>query len=154
MQSKRGFSLVETIVTVALMCIVSIFAYPSFMDFRAGIEVRAIISDLVADLQYAKISAIKVNRYVVIELLGSAYRVFVDDGKGGATAGDWIQSGDEKTLVERGFDSSVAISSNFKADKLRFRGVVGMKPGTITVEKENGKTYKIVISRLGRLREG
>jgi prepilin-type N-terminal cleavage/methylation domain-containing protein len=154
MQNKRGFSLVETMVTVALMCIVSIFAYPSFMDFRAGIQARATYNDIVADLQLAKISAIKANRYVVVELLGNAYRVFVDDGKGGAKAGDWIQSGTEKTLVERDFDSSVAISSNFKEDKLRFRGIVGMKPGTITVEKENGKTYKIVISRLGRLREG
>ncbi len=154
MLAQRGYTLIETMVTVAVVCVIAAFSFPSFMNLRDGVQLRSVINDLVADLQYAKISAIKENRYVVVQIMTSGYRVFLDDGAGGAKAGDWVQNGEEKTLVERAFDPSFAFSSNFKEDKLRFRGIVGMKPGTITVEKENGKTYKIVISRLGRLREG
>jgi len=153
MIGQKGFSLVETMVTTAVICVMSTFAYPSFVGLRQAIENQAVVDSLVADLHLAKFTAIKENCYVVIELMQNGYVIFLDDGKGGGKAGDWTLHEDENLLLEKKLETSIQLSSNFYKDHLRFRGVVGMSPGTITIENSKGKTSKIVINRVGRLRQ-
>ncbi len=153
MIGQKGFSLVETMVTAVVICVMSTFSYPSFIGLRLAIENQAVVDNLVADLNLAKFTAIKENSYVVMQLVKNGYVIFLDDGKGGGKEGDWILHEDEKLLLEKNLETSIQLSSNFKKDHLRFRGVVGMSPGTITIENSKGKTSKIIINRVGRLRQ-
>ncbi len=153
MSGQKGFSLVETMVTAAVICVMSTFSYPSFMTLRQAIENQAVVDSMIADLNLAKFTAIKKNSYVVMQLMKDGYVIFIDDGEGGGKAGDWILQKDEKLLLEKNLETSIQLSSNFKKDHLRFRGVVGMSPGTITIENSKGKTSKIIINRVGRLRQ-
>lgn len=153
MHKERGFSLVETMVTAAVFCIMSMFSYPFFIGLRQSIQNQEVVDSIVSDLNLAKFTAINENCYVVIQLMKNGYTIFLDDGRGGGKAGDWALHKDERLLVEKKLESYIKLRSNFNKDHLRFRGVVGMSPGTITIENSKGKTSKIVINRVGRLRQ-
>lgn len=153
MIGQKGFSLVETMVTAAVICVTSIFSYPSFIGLRLAIQNQAIVDSMIADLNLAKFTAINENSFVVIRLEKNGYVIFLDDGKGGGKAGDWKLHEDERLLLEKKMEPTIQLSSNFTKGHLRFRGVVGMSPGTITINNTSGKTSQIIINRLGRLRQ-
>ncbi len=62
----RGFTLVELIVTVALLAIVVGLAAPSMRSFVVGQRIRALSYDLTSDLLLARSEALKRNAAVIV----------------------------------------------------------------------------------------
>lgn len=62
----RGFTLVELVVTVALLAIVLGIAGPSMRSFVVGQRIRALSYDLTSDLLLARSEALKRNAAVVV----------------------------------------------------------------------------------------
>ena len=64
--AQRGFTLVELMVTLAVMAILIALALPSFRDVAMNLRMSGLVSDLMADLALARSEAIKRNLTVMI----------------------------------------------------------------------------------------
>ncbi len=152
MKNELGFSLVETICCTVIVSLLSVISGPAFLSLRADIELKAMVHDMMADLQLAKFEAVKENNHVIIALTQSGYKVFVDNGAGGGYPGDWQWQTEERLIVERDHKKIATITSSFPNDKIRYKGVLGMTPGTIYITGKNNVHYNVVITRAGRIR--
>ncbi|WP_446731564.1 GspH/FimT family pseudopilin [Pseudomonas sp. OTU5201] len=63
---SRGFTLVELMVTLALIAILAVMAVPSFRSFIANQQVKTASYDLLAALNFARSEAIKRNQDVTV----------------------------------------------------------------------------------------
>lgn len=82
-QNSRGFTLVELMVTIAVMAILLAIAVPSFTDAVLGSKLSSYANNFVASAHLARSEAIKRN--AAVTLCASA------DGTSCATAGGWQQ---------------------------------------------------------------
>lgn len=78
-----GFTLIEMMVTIAIMVILLIIAVPSFNDATLGSKLGSYANNLVASAYLARSEAMKRN--IVIELCASS------NGTSCATSGSWAQ---------------------------------------------------------------
>jgi Tfp pilus assembly protein FimT len=152
MQNAKGISLLELVTVIGILGVLSALAVPSVFAWRTSTLLLGNARMFAADLQKAKVNAIKFNSPVVILLCDKGYTVFIDDGSGGAKAGDWKQSGQEVLIGDRLFAEGIAFKHNFSANRLRFSGSGGNKTGTAIFIGKNGKQLKVVLSVLGRVR--
>lgn len=66
----RGFTLVELIITMAILAILLVAAAPSFADFFDRYRVRGAVDDAISVIANARASAVKSNRDVNIAFSG------------------------------------------------------------------------------------
>jgi prepilin-type N-terminal cleavage/methylation domain-containing protein len=74
-----GFSLVEMMVTIAVLGIALGIAIPSFRDFVASSKVKNAAYDLTAMLSQARSEATKRNANVAVELVSGAWSIAAPD---------------------------------------------------------------------------
>lgn len=94
---QRGFTLVEIMVTLAVLAIVAALASPAIMQMAPNMRLRTAANELHANLMRAKSRAVKDNRNIGFSVTtvncalpgaftpggnGGAYRIFIDDGAG------------------------------------------------------------------------
>lgn len=93
--SSGGFTLIDTLVTVAVFCIASAIAVPTMAGAVEGMRVRMAARDVERELQSARLLAVSSNRpirvrfncpeagqYRMVELIGSPESPDVLDGDG------------------------------------------------------------------------
>ena len=68
---NRGFTLMEMLVTLAVVAIVASLAVPSFQNMIATQRVRSAANDLVTALNLARSEAVKRNRIVTVTPAGT-----------------------------------------------------------------------------------
>ena len=83
MNRQRGFTLIELIITVAIVAILLAIGVPSFQEMMRNNRVAAHTNDRLSSLNLARSEAIK--RGVRVSLCKSS------DGLSCATTGDWTQ---------------------------------------------------------------
>jgi len=141
---SRGFTLVELMVTLAVLAILLSLAVPSFRDATLGSRLSGYANDLLASTQLARSEAIKRN--VPVTLCRST------DGSTCATSGGW-QAGwivrlDDGTVLSR----QQALPTEFHVTQGTFGAltfpatVVGVTPATFTVCRASpvGKQERVV----------
>jgi prepilin-type N-terminal cleavage/methylation domain-containing protein len=91
--SQKGFTLVEVMITVAIIGIVSVVGIGSYMAMRPTKNMHADGRDLISNLQLARLEAVKRNTCVGVTLTpvvapatGGSYTIFFDNGFGGPPA--------------------------------------------------------------------
>jgi type IV fimbrial biogenesis protein FimT len=97
MTRKEGFTLIELMVTVALLTILIGIAVPSFVETVNRNAVTGAANDLLASVLLARSEAIKREVRVVVQQQGgdwSQWRVYADDD------GDGVYDGDPEVLIE------------------------------------------------------
>ena len=113
---EDGFTLVELLVTLALLVVVLTVAVPSFVNFVKNNRLTAATNNLVTSLTYARAEAIRRGKAVTVcaSRTGTScdgtdwddgWIVFVDQGTPGA-----VDSGDEVLRVEGKVGPGVDIS--------------------------------------------
>lgn len=70
-QPQSGFTLVELLVTIAVVTIFAVLAVPMFVDVRERAIVRGAAGDLVTAVARARFEAAKRNDYVTVSVRGS-----------------------------------------------------------------------------------
>jgi type IV fimbrial biogenesis protein FimT len=109
MRRNSGFTAYELMVTMAILGIFATVTMPSFLNWLTSHRLRGAAINLMADMEMAKIRAIRENTFVAVQFGTDQYRIFVDNGSGGGVAGDWIQNGNERLVIDRPLPAGVNI---------------------------------------------
>jgi type IV fimbrial biogenesis protein FimT len=155
MGKNSGFTAFELAVTIAIATVIAAMVMPPYMNWLRGHRLRGAATNLMADLELAKIRAIRENAFVVVQFRADGYTLFLDNGDGAGTEGDWIRNGGEILVRERDLPSGVTIdlaAMTLASHRMRFNGR-GIPPEInaaeiITIENTNGQS-RIRLNRLG-----
>jgi type IV fimbrial biogenesis protein FimT len=155
MRKNSGFSAFELAVALAIMAILAAFAMPQYLNWLRSYRLRGATTNLVSDIEMAKIRAIRENSFVAVHFSADGYTIFVDNGEPLGTSGDWLLNSGEVVLRERDMPTGVRIDMGnltFDGDRTRFngRGVPPDIAGPETIPITNSiDTKQITINRLG-----
>lgn len=153
--SEKGFTLVENVVCLVVLCAMSAFAYPEIGKWNSKYNLQSETLNLVGALHRARCAAVMRNSNVIFLYNKNGYKIFVDDGSGGGTKDDWIHQPGEAVLADVSLDKQVKIDtgeSTFTLDRTGFSGKVGVKAGTVVLAGSGGLKNKIVMNVVGRVR--
>lgn len=130
-QIQQGFTLVELMVTIAVMAILLMIAVPSFNDATLGSKLGSYANNLVAGAHLARSEAIKRNRAVTLCVSSNG----TDCATGGWEQG-WIVLTADDTVVQRqqALPAGLKVNRAGGADSLVFQpSGVGATAATFTV---------------------
>lgn len=156
---ESGLTAFELTVTLAIMAVIAALTMPPYLKWLRTSRLQSAATNLTTDLELAKVLAIRENAMVVVEFETDSYRIFVDDGQGGGTSGDWNRNGTENIAQLRDLPAGVQIDTDnlsfpVVSDKTRFnsRGLPPdiVDPKTILVAHATN-IRQITLNRLGKI---
>jgi prepilin-type N-terminal cleavage/methylation domain-containing protein len=157
LQKKSGFTALELATTIAIVAVIAALVMPPYLRWNRAHRLEGAATNLTADLEMAKVRAIRENAFVVVEFNTDSYTIFVDNGEGGGTAADWNRNGSEIIAQDRDLPTGVQIdtaSLSFPSfnSKTRFNGR-GIPPDILGPEivsiANTINSRLITINRLG-----
>ena len=113
MNKKSGFTVIELLITVAIIAILTSVAVPNFVRWRRDAQLRGAADELLSTVQTAKIRAIKERAPVTVSIStgGDSYEAFVDDGAGAGIPGDEVRNGAEQVIMRGRMPTTVDVYS-------------------------------------------
>jgi len=157
MRRNSGFTAYELAVTLAIVAIMATVTMPSFLSWLTAHRLRGASINLMADMEMAKIRAIRENTFVAVQFAADKYRIFIDNGSGGGVAGDWIQNGSERLVIDRPLPAGVTIPAEITLAQQRVRFTSRGLPADLLNAEEliplvnRAGRRDIWLNRLGRL---
>jgi prepilin-type N-terminal cleavage/methylation domain-containing protein len=157
LQKNSGFTALELATTIAIVAVIAALVMPPYLRWNRAHRLEGAATNLTADLEMAKVRAIRENAFVVVEFNTDSYTIFVDNGEGGGTAADWNRNGSEIIAQDRDLPTGVQIdtaSLSFPSfnSKTRFNGR-GIPPDILGPEivpiANTANSRLITINRLG-----
>ena len=161
MKKQNGFTIYELLTVIAIIAVLAAIATPNISAWRTEAKLRGASNNLRADLQLAKLRALRVNAFVALVFTANGYTIFLDNG---ASAGDWNLDADESLLRNRQFPAGVTIALPTTFDspnnRTRFNGrgfpdqatlTGGGLTGSVTLQNSGGSQMQLTINRLGRI---
>jgi len=161
MKKQNGFTIYELLTVIAIIAVLSSIATPNIISWRTEAKLRGASNNLRADLQRAKLRALREKAIVAIVFNANGYSIFLDNG---VNAGDWNLDADELLLINRQLPAGVTIALPTTFDssnnRTRFNGrglpdsatlTGGGLTGTVTLQISGGSKMKLTINRLGRI---
>ena len=155
MRNQTGMTLVEVMTVLVVLSVMCGIAGPVFEHLNGKMALRSEVSRLVSEFHKARAFAIQKNEYVVFHYTEEGYNLFVDDGSGGGTKGDWNFQSGEEMLAGIIFQNGVKIhseESTFTSNRTRFTGRPGVKAGSVVLIGKDGNKAKVVVNSIGRVR--
>lgn len=149
-----GFSLMELMVVIAIIAITSAIAIPNMISWREGSKLQGVANNFMADLQMAKLRAIREAGRVAVVITASGYSVFVDNGPNLGEANNYTWDATEQRLRNVTLPAGVTIVNNtFPGSRTAFdlRG----RPtnlGTLQFQNSAGTTKSVIVNQVGRIR--
>ena len=108
---NAGFTITELMIVIAVVAILSAIAVPNIFSWRERAKFHGAYENLRGDLRLAKARAIR--EYATVSVVFYAdpqrYEIFVDNGAGGVTAGDYNRGASEPLLRSRQLPAGIAI---------------------------------------------
>ena len=144
-RGERGITIIELAVVMAIVAIMAVFMAPAIGEWLDNYRVRQTARDIVSNLQFAKMKAIssRIEYRVRFDLENDAYMLEKNDG-------GWTQE-ESVFHVPRGVDIASAVGLG-NPPRVEFNPNGTCSSGSITIDNENGKTYKVVVHYTGRIR--
>lgn len=168
MESARGFTLLELLVTLAVVTILTAVAVPSMASMMRQSRLTAAHNELLSSLYLLRSEAAKRNRVVKMCRVSGTEVADCDTASGNGWDAGWAiwvdaddndRIGTDETLISirQGFGRGVQLNGNgVLANRLAYRSTgapVGFNNGTFTVCVEGSAVKKqIIISAVGRVR--
>jgi type IV fimbrial biogenesis protein FimT len=152
MSHNKGFTLVELMVTIAIVAVLAGLITPSFLQWIDRTKVKGDATNLRAAFESAKLRAIKHNTNVILTFPdATSYWAYIDANKNN------VRDTDETIIFDKTLTAGVRITENtFTGSEMAFnpRGMANgpSSTGTITLTSPGGKRYSVVVSSFGRVR--
>lgn len=165
MKQQHGFTLVELLTVIGIVAILAFMATPNLISWRSEAKLRGASNSLRADLQMAKLWALREKAIVAVLFSANDYQIFIDNGAG-AHAGNWNLDADEALLKDKQLPAGVIINLPTSFDsphnRTRFNGrgfpdpttlTGGGFTGTVTLQNSKGSRKQVSLNRLGRIND-
>lgn len=167
MKKQHGFSIYELLTVIGVIAILSVIAIPNIISWRSDAKLRGASNNLKADLQMAKLRALREKAIVAVIFTADGYRIFFDTGDGGGGPPNWNQDANESLIKSRQLPAGVSIDLPTTFDspnnRTRFNGRGlpdtatltggGGLTGTVTLQNLKGDQKQITLNRLGRIND-
>lgn len=163
MKPQKGFTLYELLSVIGIIAILAVIAVPNLISWRSEAKLRGASNNLKADLQMAKITALREKAIVAVLFTANDYKIFIDNGAG-AHSGNWSLDVDETLIRKKQLPAGVSIHlpTNFDSpnNRTRFNGrgfpdpatlSGGGSTGTVTLQNSKGSQKQLYLNRLGRI---
>ena len=156
MHQKSGFSLMELMITIAIISIIASVATPNVLQWMANRKLNAGIQNLYAQMQGARLRAVKENIHVIIAFntAGNSYRTFLDTNRNNL----W-EPGTDQELGSANMPSGVSITTVVFTggipSQIGFDGR-GLPSGTgsVLLTDKQGKTRFVGVNVTGGIQIG
>jgi len=80
MRKNSGFTVFELAVSLAIMAIIASLMMPPYLKWLRGHRLRGAVTNMMADLEMAKIRAIRENSMVAVQFCQDRYTIFNENG--------------------------------------------------------------------------
>lgn len=156
--AKRGFSLVELMVTLTVLAILLSVAVPSFQNIRDTSRVRAAAEAVYAHMQFSRSESVKQNRNLFVSLTtGTNWCIGISNSSGcNCATANSCRFGPAANLVENNLASAdfsgISLASDQASIQFESRRGGNENPGTITLTGANALAISIIHSARGRIR--
>jgi prepilin-type N-terminal cleavage/methylation domain-containing protein len=152
----QGLTLVEALVTVAILGIIAGIAIPAFNSLRETLRLKGSAESLMMELRWAKSESIKRSASLTV-----SFREGNDDWCFGFTLAEscncqqpnsCVMDAQERTTNNES-SPGISLAANVSNKRFTFnprRGTV--TAGNIQLTGRNGKALRVVVSGLGRIR--
>jgi prepilin-type N-terminal cleavage/methylation domain-containing protein len=175
--SKKGFTLIELGVVLAIISIMSVVAIPNIISIMSDHRLNAAARDIVSNLQRAKMVAVKRNTLCTISFRVSSedayydYIVFIDedrdyeydfsetilaskkfsDYKSGVAFDSEKGRGDGLTFKKNG-NGCPSISFNSRGLAVSPGGASGMGMGSVYLKNNKNTQRSVTVHKAGRIK--
>ena len=150
MQKTSGFTLMELMVTIAIIAILSAIAIPNFIAWVPKFKLGGGSRDVLAILQKTRIQAVKDNTsYVLMFNTGNeSYTAFQDDD------GNGVLDAGERVLVQKTLANGIDITATTLPGDLVVFDTQGIAStgGSITLTDNSGNARQILLELAGSSR--
>jgi prepilin-type N-terminal cleavage/methylation domain-containing protein len=165
MKKQNGFTIYELLTVLGIIAVLTIIATPSMISWRSEIKLRDASNNLRADLQMAKLRALREMTIVAVVFSANGYNIFIDNGAGG-NAGNWNLDANETVIrnIKLPAGVRIALPTTFDSpnNRTRFDGRGFPDPatlsaagltGTVTLQNSKGSRMPVTVNRLGRIND-
>ena len=154
MRKNSGFTAFELALSMAIMVIIAALVLPPYLKWLRGHRLRGAATNLMADLEMAKIRAIRENALVAVQFCEDRYTIFNENGDTNytcATAGREVY---RNRKLPAGVEIDL-LDLTFTNNRARFNGR-GLPDGLTTEQSipvKNRSSGKVItINRLGYMK--
>jgi len=122
MQKTSGFTLLELMITIAILAVMSAIAIPNLISWFPQYRLNVAAREMVSTIQMARLKAIRGNTDIVmfINLGADTVTVYQDDGAGSGDANNdgipdnarnWTRDGTERTFITEPLPPGIDITA-------------------------------------------
>jgi prepilin-type N-terminal cleavage/methylation domain-containing protein len=80
MRKNSGFTAFELAVSLAIMAVIASLTMPPYLKWLRGHRLRGAVTNMMADLEMAKIKGIRENSMVAVQFCQDRYTIFKENG--------------------------------------------------------------------------
>ena len=159
--AQKGFTLIETMVFVALLAILTAVAVPSFKDMMINRRLEGKASEYISHFNWARSLAVSSNEAVNLHIAtgesASCYVVFqgpINDCSCNANGAVCTSAGNDLLAVVLPHSDGVRVSARTESARIRINPKQGTISPTLTAifTADNGKVIHNISNILGRTR--
>jgi prepilin-type N-terminal cleavage/methylation domain-containing protein len=144
-RGEGGVTLIELVVVMSIIAIMGVCLAPAIGEWLENFRIRQAARDIASNLQYAKMKAIscRMEYRVRFDLATEEYLLEKNNGS-------WTQDGGVFHVPR---DVDIASATGFGTPpRIEFNPNGTASSGHITINDDQGKTYKVFVHRTGRIR--
>lgn len=138
-KKTKGFTLIEILVTIAIIAVLVGITIPVFRSFQPTLQLSGTVRALASDLRYTQQMAVteQINYCLQLFLLEKKYQI--------------VQCGQTQPILEKTLpDEIVSFSANFTNNEVEFNPYGAVKEdGIITLENSKSQTKTIEVKPSG-----